>query len=113
MGNTAYWPQGALETLILKALPPRPLHGYGIPPSIQQIYGERLEVLQRSFCTANDRLERRGGLRGQWGESESHRKARFYRRTNSGKRQLKEETENWIDLARDVVNILPAKAERT
>lgn len=113
MENSIDWPPDALETLILMPLSFGPLHGSGILHPIQQISGERLEVLERSFCTANDRLERRDGIGGQWGESESHRKARFDRPASSGKRQLEEETENWTDMARVVADILPAKAERS
>ncbi|HEY6846828.1 MAG TPA: PadR family transcriptional regulator [Terracidiphilus sp.] len=111
MGNTVDLPQGALEMLILKASSLGPLHGYGILLRIQQISGERLEILQGSFYTAIYRLERRGWIRGEWGESENNRKAKFYRLTNSGKRQLKEETERWTDMASVVANILRAKAE--
>jgi Transcriptional regulator PadR-like family len=70
------------------------------------------EILERSFCNAIYRLERRGWIRGEWGESENNRRANFYRLTNSGKRQLKEEIENWTDLASVVASILQAKAER-
>jgi PadR family transcriptional regulator, regulatory protein PadR len=111
MGNTVDLPQGALEMLILKASSLGPLHGYGILLRIQQISGERLEILQGSFYTAIYRLERRGWIRGEWGESENNRKAKFYRLTNSGKRQLKEETERWTDMASVVANILQAKAK--
>jgi PadR family transcriptional regulator, regulatory protein PadR len=111
MGNTVDLPQGALEMLILKASSLGPLHGYGILLRIQQISGERLEILQGSFYTAIYRLERRGWIRGEWGESENNRKAKFYRLTNSGKRQLKEETERWTDMASVVANILRAKAK--
>src|SRR5579871_3487308 len=65
-------PQGTLEMLILKAISLGPLHGYGILLRIQQISGERLEILQGSFYTAIYRLERRGWIKGEWGESENH-----------------------------------------
>lgn len=102
-------PQGALEMLILKATSLGPLHGYGILLRIQQISGERLEILQGSFYTAVYRLERRGWIEGEWGESENNRKAKFYRLTASGKRQLKAETEKWADMTGVVANILQAK----
>jgi len=69
-------PQGTLEMLILKAVSLGPLHGYGILLRIQQISGERLEILQGSFYTAIYRLERRGWINGEWGESENNRQAR-------------------------------------
>jgi PadR family transcriptional regulator, regulatory protein PadR len=104
-------PQGTLEMLILKAVSLGPLHGYGILLRIQQISGQRLEILQGSFYTAIYRLERRGWIEGEWGESENNRRARFYRLTAAGKRQLKEETARWTDMAGVVAAILDAKAE--
>jgi PadR family transcriptional regulator, regulatory protein PadR len=104
-------PQGALEVLILKAVSLGPLHGYGILLRIQQISGERLEILQGSFYTAVYRLERNGWIEGEWGESENNRRAKFYRLTPSGKRQLKEETAKWSDMTSVVIGILKAKTE--
>ena len=95
-------PQGALEMLILKAISLGSLHGYGILLRIQQISGERLEILQGSFYTAIYRLERRGWIEGEWGESENNRRAKYYRLTAAGKRQLKEEAAKWSDMA-DVI----------
>jgi DNA-binding PadR family transcriptional regulator len=71
MGKRVDLPQGALEMLILKAVSLGPLHGYGILLRIQQISGERLEILQGSFYTAVYRLERNGWIEGEWGESET------------------------------------------
>jgi len=97
--------------LILKAISLGPLHGYGILLRIQQISGERLEILQGSFYTAIYRLEGRGWIEGEWGESENSRRARFYSLTASGRRQLKAETAKWIDMAAVVGGILDKKAE--
>ncbi|HCT60906.1 MULTISPECIES: PadR family transcriptional regulator [Acidobacterium] len=102
-------PQGALEMLILKAVSLGPLHGYGVLLRIQQISGQRLEILQGSFYTAIYRLERRGWIEGKWGESENNRRAKYYRLTAAGKRQLKAETEKWADMASVVASILLAK----
>ncbi|MGA7524590.1 MAG: PadR family transcriptional regulator [Acidobacteriaceae bacterium] len=102
-------PQGALEMLILKAISLGPLHGYGILLRIQQISGERLEILQGSFYIAIYRLERRGWLKGEWGASENNRRARFYSLTASGRRQLKAETAKWTDMAAVVAGILDKK----
>lgn len=99
-------PQGALEILVLKSVSLGPQHGYGILLRIQQLSGARLEILQGSFYTAIYRLERRGWIRGEWGESENKRRARFYRLTPSGKRQLKDETTRWNDMAEVVASIL-------
>jgi transcriptional regulator len=96
--------------LILKAVSLGPLHGYGVLLRIQQISGERLEILQGSFYAAIYRLERRGWIKGEWGESENNRRARFYALTAAGKRQLKTETSKWIDMAAVVAGILDTKA---
>jgi PadR family transcriptional regulator, regulatory protein PadR len=104
-------PQGTLEMLILKAVSLGPLHGYGILLRIQQISGERLEILQGSFYTAIYRLERRGWIKGAWGESENNRRARFYSLTAAGTRQLKAETAKWTDMAAVVAAILDKKAD--
>ena len=104
-------PQGTLEMLILKAVSLGSLHGYGILLRIQQVSGERLEILQGSFYTAIYRLERQGWIKGEWGESENNRRARFYALTAAGKRQLKTETTKWIDMAAVVTGILNKKAD--
>lgn len=104
-------PQGALEMLILKAISLGPLHGYGILLRIQQISSERLEILQGSFYTAIYRLERRGWIKGKWGESENARRARFYSLTAAGTRQLKAETARWMDMAAVVAGILDTEAD--
>jgi PadR family transcriptional regulator, regulatory protein PadR len=104
-------PQGTLEILILKAVSLGPLHGYGILLRIQQISGERLEILQGSFYSAIYRLERQGWIEGEWGESENNRRARYYSLTAAGKRQLKAETAKWTDMAAVVAGILSAKAD--
>src|SRR5580658_6049035 len=111
MAKTVALPQGALEMLILKATSLGPLHGYGILLRIQQISGERLEILQGSLYTAIYRLEQRGWIAGEWGESENNRRAKFYHLTAAGKRQLKEETRKWADMASVVADILQAKPE--
>src|ERR1700729_2579224 len=104
-------PQGTLEMLILKAISLGPLHGYGILLRIQQISGERLEILQGSFYTAIYRLEHRGWIEGEWGESENNRRARFYSLTAAGTRQLKAETAKWTDMTAVVAGILNKKAD--
>ena len=104
-------PQGTLEMLILKAVSLGPLHGYGVLLRIEQISGERLEILQGSFYTAIYRLERQGWIKGEWGESDNKRRARFYSLTAGGRRQLKAETERWIDMAAVVAGILNKKAD--
>jgi transcriptional regulator len=111
MAKQVELPQGTLEVLILKSISLGPLHGYGILLRIQQISGQRLEILQGSFYTAIYRLERRGWIKGEWGESENNRRARFYSLTRTGTRQLKTETARWTDMAAVVAGILDKKAD--
>ena len=99
-------PQGTLEMLILKAVSLGPLHGYGILLRIQQISGERLEILQGSFYTAVYRLERNGWIQGEWGESENNRRAKFYRLTPLGRKQLTKESQKWDRLAGAIARVM-------
>lgn len=99
-------PQGALEVLILKAISLGPLHGYGILLRIQQVSGDRLEIQQGSFYTAIYRLESRGWIKGEWGTSENNRRAKYYRLSQTGKRQLQAESQRWTDMAGVVTSIL-------
>jgi transcriptional regulator len=111
MANHVELPQGTLEMLILKAVSLGPLHGYGVLLRIQQISNQRLEILQGSFYTAIYRLEHRGWIKGEWGESENRRRARFYSLTRAGARQLKTETARWNDMAAVVAGMLDKKAD--
>jgi PadR family transcriptional regulator PadR len=98
MGKQVDLLQGTLEILILKAISLGPLHGYGMLLRIQQISGERLEIPQGSFY-----IEHKGWIKGEWGESENNRRAKFYRLTPAGARRLKSEMEKWSQMT-DVVN---------
>jgi transcriptional regulator len=105
--------QGTLEMLILKALSLQPIHGYGILVRIQQLSQERLQIQQGSLYPALYRLESRGLIRAEWGESENGRKAKFYRLTPAGKRQLKTETEQWNRLSSGVAGVMDALLEES
>ena len=113
MPNPIDLPQGALEVLILKAISLGPLHGYGILLRIQQVSGDRLEIQQGSFYTAIYRLESRGWIKGEWGTSENNRRAKYYRLTQGGKRQLQAESERWTDMAGVVSTILALVPEES
>ena len=104
--------QGTLEMLILKALSLEPIHGYGILVRIQQLSKERLQIQQGSLYPALYRLEYRGLIKSDWGESENNRKAKYYRLTAEGRRQLKLETENWNRLSAGVLGVLNAEPEK-
>jgi PadR family transcriptional regulator, regulatory protein PadR len=103
--------QGTLDLLILKAISLGPLHGYGILLRIQQISGDRLEIQQGSFYPAIYRLEHQEWIEGEWGESENNRKAKFYRLTATGRRQLRAETHQWAKMTNVVGDILTATPE--
>jgi len=103
--------QGTLDLLILKAVSLGPFHGYGILLRIQQISKHRLEIQQGSLYPALYRLEDRGWIASEWGESENNRKAKFYRLTAAGKRKLQTETENWNRMADVIAGVLRTTPE--
>ena len=98
--------QGTLDVLILKTLVPGAMHGWGIAQRIQQVSQDVLRVNQGSLYPALRRLEEEGWIAAEWGASENNRKAKFYRLTRAGQRQLEAETENWKRLAEAVGRIL-------
>lgn len=103
--------QGTLDLLILKAVSLGPFHGYGILLRIQQISKHRLEIQQGSLYPALYRLEDKGWIASEWGESENNRKAKFYRLTAAGKRKLQTETENWNRMADVIAGVLRTTPE--
>jgi transcriptional regulator len=103
--------QGTLDMLILKAVSLGPLHGYGVLLRIQQISEEQLEIQQGSLYPALYRLEHQGLIASEWGESENNRKAKFYKLTAPGRRQLQSETEKWNRMASLIASILRTKPE--
>jgi PadR family transcriptional regulator PadR len=86
---------GTLDMLILKALQHEPRHGLGIADRIQQISQDILRVEQGSLYPALYRLEAQGWIKAEWGVSDNNRKARFYKLTAAGRKQLSVETEHW------------------
>jgi len=99
-------PQGTLDLLILRIVAMGPNHGYAIAQRIQQISRDVLQVQQGSLYPAVHRLENRGLLTAEWKETETGRKAKFYRLTARGRKQLKDETESWARLTSAVGLIL-------
>jgi PadR family transcriptional regulator, regulatory protein PadR len=87
--------QGTLDLLILKALALEELHGMGISRRIAQMTNGTFEVKAGSLFPALHRMEQAGWLTSFWGESETHRRAKFYRLTKLGRRQLDTETKQW------------------
>jgi len=113
MGRQLDLLQGTLDMLILKAVSLGPLHGYGILLRIQQISKDRLEIQQGSLYPALYRLEHQGLIACEWGESENKRKAKYYRLTTAGKRQLQRETREWNQMADIIAGILNTAPEES
>src|SRR5258708_844009 len=111
MGKQLDLLQGTLDMLILKAVSLGPLHGYGILLRIQQISKERLEIQQGSLYPALYRLEHQGWIASEWGESDNKRKAKYYRLTAIGKRQLHAETDKWNRMSDVITGILRTTPE--
>ena len=103
--------QGTLDMLILKAVSLGPLHGYGVLLRIQQISRDRLEIQQGSLYPALYRLEHQGWIKAEWKESENNRRARFYRLTTAGRKQLQAETREWNQTAAIIARFFEVKAE--
>jgi PadR family transcriptional regulator len=87
--------QGTLDMLILKALSLGPMHGYGVGQRIMLLAEDMLRVEEGSLYPALYRLEERAWITSEWGTSENNRRARFYRLTRVGRKQLQLEEENW------------------
>ena len=98
--------QGTLDLLILRTLEGGPRHGWSISERIQQISQEVLQVNQGSLYPALHRLEHQGWIQADWGVSELGRRARFYRLTAGGRKQLEVESENWERLAVAIGRVL-------
>jgi PadR family transcriptional regulator, regulatory protein PadR len=98
--------QGTLDMLILKIVALGPVHGYRISQRIRQISREVLQVQQGSLYPALHRLEKRGWLEAEWGESEKGRQAKFYKLSSKGQKQLQSEESNWNRLAGAVASIM-------
>jgi PadR family transcriptional regulator PadR len=88
--------QGTLDLIVLKTLETLgPTHGYGIAVRVQQVSAKILQLNQGTLYPALLRLEQKGWITSEWGESENKRRARFYSLSKAGKKQLREETANW------------------
>ncbi|MFZ0306397.1 MAG: PadR family transcriptional regulator [Terracidiphilus sp.] len=98
--------QGTLDLLILKVVALGPVHGYGISQRIRQISHDVLQVQQGSLYPALHRLEKRGWLLADWGESNNGREAKFYRLSARGRKQLAAEEQTWARLSNAVALIL-------
>lgn len=98
--------QGSLDMLVLRTLLREPMHGWGISQRIQLLSRDILRVNQGSLYPALHRLEEKGWIAAEWGTSENNRRAKFYRLTATGRKQLERETSSWEDFAEAVFLIL-------
>ncbi len=99
-------PQGTLDLLILRTVSLGPMHGWAISERLHEVSEETLAVPQGSLYPALHRLERRGWIEAEWGESENNRRAKFYELTTSGRKQLEAETAAWRKLTAAVDLVL-------
>ena len=104
--------QGTLALMVLKTLDVLgPLHGWGIARHIEQISGDLLTVNQGTLYPVLLRLEQEGSIESEWGASENNRKARFYRLTRQGRKQLQAETRSWEQTASIMERFFAVKAQ--
>src|SRR6201988_2008912 len=105
-------PQGTLALMVLKTLDVLgPQHGYGIARRIEQISQDLLAVNQGTLYPLLLKLEQEGAIASEWGASENNRRARFYRLTRAGHRQLQIETRDWEQTAAIIARFFAVKAE--
>ena len=98
--------QGTLDMLILKALQLGSMHGFGISVLIRQMSREVLQVEQGSLYPALYRLEDQGWIESEWGFSDNNRRAKFYKLTPAGRKQLLEERSSWERLSAAINTVL-------
>lgn len=101
--------RGTLHMLILKALERGPLHGYAVVRRIEETSDSLLRVEEGSLYPAVHRMERRGWIESEWGASESNRRAKYYRLTAAGRRQLKDELATWERISSAIAGVLRAQ----
>lgn len=100
--------RGTLDMMILKALATGPRHGFAVARWIEEGTDDVLSIEEGSLYPALHRMERRGWIEAEWGRSENNRRAKFYRLTPEGRRQLAAETAAWSRFARAVSLLMEA-----
>lgn len=103
--------QGTLDVLILRTLSLEPMHGWGVAQRIQQVSRDALQIGQGSLYPALYRLEYKGWIKADWGNSENNRRAKYYRLTAAGRKQLERELETWDRLSAAIGLVLGRSAE--
>jgi PadR family transcriptional regulator len=103
--------QGTLDLIVLKTLSWGPMHGFGIARWVQRTTGDVLQVEEGSLYPALYRMENRGWIKATWALTENGRRAKYYRLTPAGKRQLTSETESWDRLTSAIGQIMSTRRE--
>ena len=98
--------QGTLDLMVLRVLETGENHGWGISQRIQQISQDVLRINQGSLYPALHRLEAQGWIDAEWGSSDNNRRAKYYRLTRAGRRQLADETKNWARISEAIGRVL-------
>ncbi len=102
---------GLLDMLVLRTLLLGPLHGYGIAGAIKQASVDALDIEFGSLYPALKRLEMKGWIDSKWDVSDSNRKAKYYRLTPAGRKQLKQEHSEWRDFAKAIARVMGSERE--
>ena len=105
--------RGTLDLLILKAVSWGPTHGYGVARWIEQATNDVLQIEEGSLYPALHRLETRSWIAAEWGTSENNRKAKFYRLTRAGRKQVQKEARDWERTTAILARFLAAPEERS
>ena len=103
--------QGSLDVIVLKTLSWQPMHGFGIARWIQRVTDDALQVEEGSLYPALYRMENKGWIKADWRLTENNRRAKYYRLTPTGKRQLAEASETWDSFAGAMTKIMHARPE--
>ena len=102
--------QGTLDMLVLKTLTEGPLHGYNIVDRIHELSSDVIRVEEGSLYPALHRMERRGWIVADWGYSENNRRAKFYKLTRTGRRQLENELSTWSRISRAITSVVGGRS---
>jgi transcriptional regulator len=100
--------QGSLDLLVLKTLSWGPMHGFGVARWLRQLTDDALQVEEGSLYPALYRMDNRGWIKSEWRLTENNRRAKYYRLTASGRRQLARESGSWLTFATAVAKVLQA-----
>lgn len=98
--------QGTLDMLVLKALTAGAMHGYGVAQRIQVLSDEVLKVEEGSLYPALYRMEERGWIESEWGVSDNNRRAKYYKLTRAGRKQLEAQSSSWSQLSEAVTRVM-------